>query len=189
MHWAGLCDVIYNAGTSKALCTRALWCLANQNFSSSQMTDHVATIVSMVAGVLLSQEQATPTVDIEALNLFVRSEFMWCGCGCSLFLLYNRLEHQCECEFRQLAQVWYKVLVARLLFSKNSKVSRQRLLLPIPSLSLHPPLPPLPPSPLSPSPSPSPLSPLPPSPLPPSPSFLPRYPPSLPLLCLLLNLH
>lgn len=71
----GLCDVINSPGTSKTLCTRALWCLANQNFSSAQMVDHVKTIVTLVTNVLVSQQQATPTVDTEALNLFVRSGF------------------------------------------------------------------------------------------------------------------
>lgn len=71
----GLCDVISNARTSKTLCTRALWCLANQNFSSSQMVDHVSTVVNIIAEILVSQQQATPTVDTEALNLFMRSDF------------------------------------------------------------------------------------------------------------------
>ena len=38
-----------------------------------------------------------------------------------------RLSHQCELEFMKMAHVWYKVLVLRILFSKNVKV-RQRLL-------------------------------------------------------------
>ena len=70
----GLCDIISGETTSKSLCTRALWCLANQSFSSSQLMDHVTTIITMVSQVLLAQKQATPTVETEALNLFIRSE-------------------------------------------------------------------------------------------------------------------
>lgn len=69
---AGLCDIIGGSTTSKTLCTRALWCLANQNLSTGQMGNHVVTIVTIVTEMLLSQQQATPTVDTEALNLFMR---------------------------------------------------------------------------------------------------------------------
>lgn len=72
VHIAGLCDIVGGSASSKTLTTRALWCLANQNFSTEQMRGHVITVITMVTKMLLSQQQATPTVDTEALNLFIR---------------------------------------------------------------------------------------------------------------------
>ena len=58
--------------SSKALKTRALWCLANQNFSSAQITGHVTIIVSIVTKVLAAQQQLGLSIDTEALNLLIR---------------------------------------------------------------------------------------------------------------------
>ena len=69
---AGLCDVIGHATSSKMLKTRALLCLANQNFSSAQIAGHVITIVSVVTKVLSTQQQLGLSIDTEALNLLIR---------------------------------------------------------------------------------------------------------------------
>ncbi len=69
---AGLCDVVGAISSSKNLCTRALWCLANQNFHSKQVASHVTKIMCTVTQVLVTLLQSTPTVDNEAFNLFLK---------------------------------------------------------------------------------------------------------------------
>ena len=65
----GLCSVIQNRETDKSVCTRALWCLANQRLN---LDNHVTLIVGVVTDLVTSQRYATPTVDCEALNVLIR---------------------------------------------------------------------------------------------------------------------
>ena len=67
-----VCGVIAQEGTDRNTCTRALWCLANQNFHVSQCSHMVAMVISTVGAAVRSQHYGTPTVDNEALNLLVR---------------------------------------------------------------------------------------------------------------------
>lgn len=69
---SAICGVIAQEGTDKNTCTRALWCLANQNFHVSQCSHMVAMVISTVGAAVRSQHYGTPTVDNEALNLLVR---------------------------------------------------------------------------------------------------------------------
>ena len=70
----GLRGIIMGENTDKAMCTRALWCLANQSIVSSQLISHVTSLVTVVSKVMLSQRCATPTVESEGLNFYTRWE-------------------------------------------------------------------------------------------------------------------
>lgn len=68
----GLQNVIVDANTQKSVCTRALWCLANQQLPVNHMTNHVTSIVTMAAEVITTHRVGVATVCSEALNLLER---------------------------------------------------------------------------------------------------------------------
>jgi len=104
----GICSIIAQEETDKNLCTRALWCLANQSFLASHCSPEVSNMISVVCTVINSQRHSSPTVESEALSLLVK------------------LSQQCPEEFARLSSLWYKPIL-HLLQCKISKLQRKAL--------------------------------------------------------------
>lgn len=68
----GICSIIAQEETDKNLCTRALWCLANQSFLAAHCSPEVSNMISVVCAVVNSQRHSSPTVESEALSLLVK---------------------------------------------------------------------------------------------------------------------
>ena len=69
---SGLCDVVSSKSTEKSVCTRALWCLTNQQLPVDFMTSHVTSIVDVATEVITVHQVGVATVYSEALNLLIR---------------------------------------------------------------------------------------------------------------------
>lgn len=54
------------------MCTRALWCLTNQQLPVDHVTSHVTSIITMAAEVVTIYQVGVATVSSEALNVLVR---------------------------------------------------------------------------------------------------------------------
>ena len=66
-------STIIKAETSdKFLCTRALWCIANQSFKTEHLKNVVPMAVGVASEVMTSHRFDTPVVDAEALNILIR---------------------------------------------------------------------------------------------------------------------
>lgn len=65
------------------MCTRALWCLTNQQLPVDHMTSHVTTIVDVATEVITVHQVGMATVSSEALNLLMRYDlpnyYLLCG--------------------------------------------------------------------------------------------------------------
>ena len=68
----GLQEVITNGSTEKSACTRALWCLTNQQLPVDHMTSQVTNIITMATEVVTVHQVGVATVSSEALNVLVR---------------------------------------------------------------------------------------------------------------------
>ena len=72
MYTIGLQEVIKSGDTEKSVCTRALWCLTNQQLPVDHVTSHVTSIITMAAEVVTVNQVGVATVNSEALNLLIR---------------------------------------------------------------------------------------------------------------------
>ena len=68
----GLQQVITNGSTEKSVCTRALWCLTNQQLPVDHMTSHASSIITMATEVVTVHQVGVATASSEALNVLIR---------------------------------------------------------------------------------------------------------------------